>query len=370
MEELDYRDKKINKISCEFGDKKLEEEYFNHSINKSLGFIKNTLVILSILFMLFAIPDYYLMGNNHCFYKTIVIRLVISSIILFLYFLSDKIKKYSIFSYLLTITEVIAVIGYFMIINNFETINYLIKTMDLIIIILAIFMIPNKWINMIIASSFVAIGFFIYSILFIKNIYQINLSASVVYILIVITISSIMSHRECFNGRSKYLKDKDLQRISETDSLTGIYNRSKYNEEFYKWLNMNKRYGIPVSIILFDMDDFKNVNDSYGHVVGDEVLLKVIKVTKSIIRETDIFVRWGGEEFVLLLPETNIEQATELSERIRKVICNCKFKINENFTCSFGVTEIKNDDEPESLISRADKLMYMAKRDGKNKVMS
>lgn len=153
------------------------------------------------------------------------------------------------------------------------------------------------------------------------------------------------------------------------DALTGTYNRNKFNEVFQKEIRRNKRYQHDLSIIILDIDHFKTINDNYGHQIGDEVLKALPQILRTCIREHDILARWGGEEFMILLPETNIENAFKVAEKIRVKIENQKFtKRYLNLTSSFGVSSLKEDDTPENLIHRADNALYKSKHSGRNLV--
>lgn len=154
------------------------------------------------------------------------------------------------------------------------------------------------------------------------------------------------------------------------DSLTKVYNRNKFNELFESELNRVKRYGNNCSLVILDIDHFKRFNDTYGHLVGDKVLVKLAETISKNIRNTDLFARWGGEEFVLLLPETSLANADLLCDKLRQKVekIECK-EADEQITASFGVTIIYQDDTMQSALQRADKALYEAKNAGRNRVM-
>jgi diguanylate cyclase (GGDEF)-like protein len=203
--------------------------------------------------------------------------------------------------------------------------------------------------------------------LLIKNIEARQFWAGAVYIWIVIILSAILSFRSNYIERVWYLNNKELTRLSVTDPLSGAYNRLKINEEMKKWTEYAKKYNIDFSIAIIDFDDFKKFNDNYGHLVGDKVIVEFVSLINKNIRKSDIFARWGGEEFILLLPETNINQAVELTERIRKSIESHDFDIGK-ITCSIGVAQMSADDDEQTLLWKVDKVLYTAKKEGKNKV--
>ncbi len=160
----------------------------------------------------------------------------------------------------------------------------------------------------------------------------------------------------------------ELKRLATVDKLTSVYNRYKMDLSLDKQIEISKRYKRPLSLIFFDIDFFKKVNDNYGHKVGDTVLIELSKMVAKSVRKSDIFGRWGGEEFLIILPETTEEEAMQLAEKLRKKIENHKFDKITNLTCSFGVTNFRENDSAESLMIRVDKILYKAKQNGRNKI--
>ena len=169
------------------------------------------------------------------------------------------------------------------------------------------------------------------------------------------------------------IKEKSnlLEYQASHDKLTGLFNRNKFDELFIKEIKRSKRYSASLSIILLDIDNFKMINDNYGHQIGDIVLKEISQIISLHIREQDIAVRWGGEEFLVLLPHTNLSGSIIVANKIKTAIeTNLFTDLNLNITASFGVTQLVNEDDDESLIARADKHLYEAKNSGKNKVIA
>ncbi|MCF8088895.1 MAG: diguanylate cyclase [Desulfotignum sp.] len=160
-----------------------------------------------------------------------------------------------------------------------------------------------------------------------------------------------------------------LEKQATTDALTGIFNRMKFNGSLTNEIQRAQRYSTPLSLIIFDIDHFKRVNDSYGHLAGDAVLKNLTQLVVSTLRETDIFARWGGEEFVIQTPETTLDGAIKLAEKLRSKIETHDFSEPEKITTSFGVTTLKKGDNTISLINRADEALYRAKEGGRNQVV-
>lgn len=156
--------------------------------------------------------------------------------------------------------------------------------------------------------------------------------------------------------------------LSMTDNLTGLFNRHKLDQAFTEEFDRSQRYGHTFSAIMFDLDHFKNVNDIYGHQVGDEFLIAVSQIIKDDVRQSDIPGRWGGEEFLVICPATNIVGAQALAEKIRQKIEQHAFSVVGQQTASFGVAERKEEDTIASLTRRADEALYRAKKSGRNQV--
>ena len=167
--------------------------------------------------------------------------------------------------------------------------------------------------------------------------------------------------------KRKQMESK-MQILATTDTLTHVFNRIKYAELMQREIERVRRYNHPLSIIMFDIDNFKKVNDTYGHMVGDTVLCSLTLIVKENLRETDFLVRWGGEEFVIIAPETDLQRAEKLAERIRLATESYRFDQVERVTVSFGVAQFRKDDTEDAFIKRADDAMYMAKKNGRNRV--
>lgn len=154
------------------------------------------------------------------------------------------------------------------------------------------------------------------------------------------------------------------------DTLTKVYNRNKFNEFFEIEINRVKRYGNTASLVILDLDHFKHFNDTYGHLVGDKVLVKLAETISANIRKTDLFARWGGEEFVLLLPETDLDNAKIMCEKLRHKVEMIECDETERITASFGVTQLHQEDTLKTALDRADRALYEAKKAGRNRVVA
>lgn len=163
----------------------------------------------------------------------------------------------------------------------------------------------------------------------------------------------------------KYVYD-NLESITLYDLLTDVYSRRYFFELLKGEISKAQRKEYMFSVIMFDVDHFKKVNDTYRHDKGDYVLKTIADIVKSSIRKADALSRIGGEEFTILLPDTNIDKATALAERVRRSVEDYKFDVVGRATISLGVTEFKADDSSDTLFKRVDEAMYLAKNSGRN----
>jgi diguanylate cyclase (GGDEF)-like protein len=162
----------------------------------------------------------------------------------------------------------------------------------------------------------------------------------------------------------------ELEKVSITDKLTSVFNRVKLDSVIIDEHKRYERNGNEYSLILFDIDHFKSVNDTYGHIIGDMVLQQLASLVSNTIRTTDILGRWGGEEFLVICPTTSKDGATSLAEKIRMSVEKHKFTEVGTVTASFGVGTIKENLNSDDLLKLVDESLYKAKEEGRNKVVS
>ncbi len=162
--------------------------------------------------------------------------------------------------------------------------------------------------------------------------------------------------------------EEEFKKLATVDPLTKAYNRTKFDEIIIMEMERAKRFLHLLSFIMFDLDHFKQINDTYGHIVGDYVLKTTVSLIRKHIRKTDYLIRWGGEEFMIISPETGIENAKLISERIRETMEHHCFNKVGKVTGSFGITEFRKGDDVDDIIKRVDDALYKAKARGRNRV--
>lgn len=171
-------------------------------------------------------------------------------------------------------------------------------------------------------------------------------------------------------ARTKALEkaNLDLKVLATIDSLTGIYNRYAGMKGFHEEFNRALRFKETFSVIIFDIDNFKNVNDEYGHGTGDAVLVELVNLINKSMRNVDVFCRFGGEEFLIVLPQADLVMATEIAERLREAVASYDFKEVGSVTISLGVVEYQENRTIDGLVNLADIALYEAKNSGRNRV--
>jgi diguanylate cyclase (GGDEF)-like protein len=181
-------------------------------------------------------------------------------------------------------------------------------------------------------------------------------------------IISILIGFTFYRNRLLKKQEKELLQLSQTDKLTNIHNRLYLDKVLLQSISQSKRYKTTFSLIIIDIDLFKQVNDKFGHIIGDKLLKQFSFLLSDNIRSSDVVGRWGGEEFLIVCPETNLQEALILAEKLREIIYQAIFINVGKKTASFGVAEFRSDDRLDDCLGRADKALYRAKDSGRNQV--
>jgi diguanylate cyclase (GGDEF)-like protein len=279
-----------------------------------------------------------------------------------------RLRSFHAYAMVVTILEAAALVIFLSVFYLYPEPDYTIQMVGMMVILMLIYLMPNKWSNMLIVSGAGVAGFLCASLFFGKNIDAGHILAGNIYLVVISALCAIFAlHYRSYQYR-EYVSKAELLRDYTTDPLTGIGNRVKLEEEATKWLDRAERYGLPLSLVVIDVDNMKEINDTYGHIVGDTTLYDVAQVMRAQLRKDDVCVRWGGDEFVLLLPYTGVLEARKLMERVQTAISSHAFKPSTRLTCSFGIAPMQAGQNLDTLIEQADQSMYEAKRMGKNRI--
>ncbi len=189
---------------------------------------------------------------------------------------------------------------------------------------------------------------------------------------LLLRLKRVLKERELSRERIRMMEK--LQKLAITDGLTKLHNSRSFYSQLEVEVDRYNRYKHPLSLLLLDIDHFKQYNDNYGHLEGDKVLVKISQMIKSCLRKLDTAYRYGGEEFTVILPETSCDEALLVAERIRSVIQTESFEPvpdkDVSVTISIGVTQYMPEEQLSTFIQRADKAMYQSKQNGRNQVTS
>lgn len=363
------KNKMINKFLCEFLDKSLEESYLDYELNITRRHLNIIVRALAVFYLIFAIPDYFVIEEKYIFRMMLTIRIFYFILLIISACMIKKVKSGKIANALITSFEAISSI---LVIFNFIVYpnpDFLIQSYGIMLFIIIIFLIPNRLLNITLLTLFTIVIFTVASLKKFNDIEANKILVSVFYNTITIIICFIYNYRCGYTKRKQYLATKELEFLTYNDPLTGLGNRLKLNEDLSRQLKSAKETGSFFSLIIFDIDDFKPINDTYGHIVGDKTIIELGYILKKVENDS-IVIRWGGEEFVVILPNKTADQAAVFAEKLRVKINKHTFNNNIRLSCSFGVTQSKPNDSMESIIVRADDLLYTAKNMGKNIVVS
>jgi len=172
----------------------------------------------------------------------------------------------------------------------------------------------------------------------------------------------------CRDITQRKLLEAEIFRYATTDNLTGLFNRRSFDQRLTEEMDLTMRYGSPMALVMYDFDGFKDINDAHGHVQGDKVLEQSARLVRDNVRSTDMVVRWGGEEFMILVPQARLVTAKVLAEKLRQVLEEYVFSARFHVTASFGVTEYVPGESKDTLLKRVDDALYRAKALGRNRV--
>lgn len=344
----------------------MKHSFNNYIMKASMPFLRVFIVIVGLFNLFLLVPDLFLNKDLSVDILIIVLRVLFVAAVTVLFFQIKKIKSFSLLSLIVSAVEIMAVAVFLLVLSKYQSPDFMIQLVGVIIIIIVVFLVPNRWMPMFGISVFIAAGFLLISRFTIRDLSQNSFLAGVVYLAITIALCGTFAYYTQKHQFGEFVAKEELKRASAMDHLTKLANRSKLMEEAGKWMDFCKRHGLPMSLIIIDIDNLKKINDTYGHLAGDEVIAALAGRMSRLLRHEDIMARWGGDEFVILLPNTNIKEAMALSERLRAAAAERCASEDIAVTCSFGITALRKDSTLESLIAKADKSLYRAKRLGKN----
>ena len=358
----------INRIA-KIKDQAMEREFEKQEYSNYRGFLLFAFVALGLLYTAFIIPQFfYTDGRN----LGLIVYARLFSLICFIVFTCINALKKSVIVYKITLgaLEFIFPLTYLLIVYLGDQFDFLIKCLDVIVIITVISIIPSDWILSGTAAAYMIGSFITFTVLMEKGVRPNEFYAGITYVILIYLISLLYGQRFNCYKRRKFLNLLYAQRLIETDALTGISSRTKFNEVCRQYIGESDKNNTPLCLSVFDIDDFKRINDTHGHLTGDMILISLCNLIAANLNSREFFARWGGEEFVIILPGTILEEAVRKLNLLREKISAFEFISGIRVTCSFGVASKRAGDDTNTLFDYADKLLYTAKDMGKNLVLS
>lgn len=353
-----------------FENKELEQEYLHSKLVNTRSIWRGLLLLVTCLFLLLVVGNAFL-SNQKTSLPQAAIGMGLALLVLFLnLYVIDRQKSTGKILLYTTAMEVLFLVAYFITAYSSYPINLSLRAFDTLFIVICIYLVPNHFISNIV-MALCSYMVFLFSALF-GNISVVDgmREGLAVYLLLMLVLCTAVSLHMQVNDRKSFYSDKRLKEMLLIDPLTGAYNLRKMTDEMEKWLPFSARYNLPFSIITIDVDNFKQINDTSGHVYGDQILKDLVRGMLDTVREQDILVRTGGDELMVLLPNTDEKSAVQIAQRLLRMARNYDFHPTRRITCSMGVASWKPNMTARQLRDLADQRLYMAKNHGKNRIVS
>jgi two-component system cell cycle response regulator len=334
----------------------------------SVSFIRVFILLVGAFNLALLLPDIRFVSSFYAVLTIVILRVSFVIAVLVLFFRIRMVKTFNSLSAVVTVIELFAGAIFIFVMSQYSPPDFMIQLVGMVIIVIAVFLVPNKWMRMLGISLAVSAGYLVFSYIYIPDIDANDFAAGVIYLGVAILLCGTFAYHSQRHQFGEFIAKEELRRSNATDHLTKLANRSKLIEEAARWMDFSKRHAMPLSLIIVDIDNLKKINDTYGHLTGDAVISGLAGLMQGMLRQEDVMARWGGDEFIILLPHTRVDEAQVTSERLRTSVAAYTCPEELTATCSFGIAGMKKDSTLESLIASADKSLYRAKRHGKNSV--
>ena len=338
---------------------KLDAAQRNIHVFSGIASVSNFLFLLCDLFFIQDRAERLIAGIlRYCF--SILLILLIRKL--------QRIKTFAAFSIVVSLQEVLAVLMFLSVLQFYENPEFMVQSMGMLLTILVIFLVPNRWENMLVLAIAASGAFFLLAYFRFPNILLREFTAAVFYAAMTILLCAVKTIGTDRAAQREFAAKTRLEQTSSRDFLTSAATRERLEEEAKRWMNFCRRQGLPLCLVFADVDDLKQINDRFGHTMGDAALREVAAVMRNQLRNSDTIARWGGDEFVLLLPNVTLQNAVLLLDRVRLAVSQIRLSDGITVSCSFGVVQMDPDSDYAQMLSAADKMMYHAKKDGKGRV--
>ncbi|MGB5965468.1 MAG: GGDEF domain-containing protein [Sulfurimonadaceae bacterium] len=346
---------------------KTTQQKFDHWMERSkLIQIRYVSALTGLLYIVYSQLDSLVAPSEALALMTTIHLYILPPILFLISLLTFKKDLYKLSIFLVIIAPIVAVVGNLTIVANLE--NPAVYMTEIYLIIFWIFTVSGLrlWQATISAFSTFIVVFVVSYFLF--SLAKENFIMHCFWMLASLSFGFLGAYLLEKSYKTVFINHEHLKQLAITDKLTGLYNRAKLDKVLQDELDRSERFDNKFGLVIMDLDRFKNINDTYGHQVGDDVLVEISKLITEHLRSTDKAIRWGGEEFMLIYLEVNREEVLKLTEDLRLKIEQHLFAIVGQQTASLGVTLYKDGDTIDSIIQRADKALYSAKSGGRNRI--
>ena len=344
--------------------------YDDYKLQLSQKLIPILAIVTSVFNFALIVPDWMMIEDPNKRILVACIRAVYTVLAIYIGIKAKSMRSFRTFSVYVTVCEALALAIFIFVMLQYERFDFLIQAFGFIIFILVIFLVPNRTFNAVGLSLIGSTGFFLCSHFREPNIETVKFMAALVYIPTAIVLCAVFAASTERHQFREFIAKSRLEHMSSTDFLTDTANRFRLEEEAGRWMDFCRRQGMPLSLAFVDVDNLKGVNDRYGHAVGDTILVNLAKLFQRQLRSSDTLARWGGDEFVLLLPNTALTSAVTLMERMKASVDEQSFVANIKITWSCGIVEMEAGDSFQTILCKADALMYEGKHNGKDIICS
>lgn len=280
----------------------------------------------------------------------------------------QRVRTFAAFAALVTTLEAVAILLYLFVLKLYESPDFMIQSMGLILTILVIFIVPNRSGNMLALALTGAAAYFLFAYFFIDSMTPKEYIAALVYAALTIVICAVKAVGNDKYARREFQAKAQLELASAKDFLTNAATRARLEEEARRWMNFCRRQGLPLCMVFVDVDNLKQINDRYGHAMGDAALIKIAALMQNQLRNSDTIARWGGDEFVMLLPNVTLKNAVLLLDRVKLAVSKLELEGGVCVSCSFGVVQMGPETTYAQMLAEADAMMYRSKQDGKGRI--
>lgn len=353
-----------------FGNPIRERAFREWELASALPILRVLVAILGLAFAAFSVPDYLVLGPGTPFALALILRLLFLGLALAISWRMRQEAPLRVLELELGLVTAGGIGIFALELFLYQGESPYLQSMSVMLMIVAAFLIPNRLVFSFTMTTALCILGTANILVAEPSLPDTELAGITADFFLCLGLATASSWRTGRARRLEFLRAEELQALSRTDLLTGLANRRAFEEELRDAISRCSRYGEAASLIMIDLDSFKDVNDQYGHEVGDSVLEEFAQRLSGALRLADRPARWGGEEFAVILPMTGLEEALELAERLRHVVQDRPYEDAGILSASFGVTAIRADDELGEAVLRADRALYTAKRRGKNRVES